>query len=211
MNVFKIILLIPTTLFFACSQKPEQPTISPPTIVVTTPEVLVKNNSDFNISSYSSKGRIDIISKLYNEALSKNKILEHLDKTLNVIQYDQNDQLEAYNNYLKTNLNYWSTTDNYINRISDTLLNQKTKQSYLNKKARYEKKMEAYYLTMSSISQKETALADELVMLKLTVTESMMKNYQHNERPKIETLNNLVDDYEKLIKESKALRKTYSK
>ncbi len=67
--------------------------------------------------------------------------------------------------------------------------------------------MSDYEQKLTLINEKTFFLNDQLILMKLLITESMMKNYQINEKPNIKTLENIINEYDMLIKETEEYTK----
>lgn len=172
------------------------------TPLTETPQVLQepKSTIDYKVSSYSKRYDPDIISKLYQEAIEKDSKLKKLNEDLNDIKNLKKDSTAAYTEFKKTNNNYWSTVTVYINRMQDSTIKKSTQEVFKNLQANHQKQMLPYEQKLDLINQKANTLNDQLLLMKLIVTSTMMKNYQVNEQPTIEKLNNLLKAYDQLIK-----------
>jgi hypothetical protein len=171
-----------------------------------TPQVL-DEQTDYNMdyvlnSSLSKRGYSDLISKLYKEALEKNGKLNELNKKINGISELENDSLQVYSKFSETNTEYWSAADSYANRIQDSILRISTVEIFRSLDSIYNAKMDKYEKKIMEIEDRRISLNDQLIVMKLFITEPMIKNYQLNEIPDIKTLESIVDEYDKLIKET---------
>mgnify|MGYP003689084079 FL=1 len=86
--------------------------------------------------------------------------------------------------------------------MQDSTIKKSTREVFKNLRTNYQKEMSPYEQKIASITEKGIILNDQLILMKLIVTSTMMKNYQVNEKPEIETLNNLIKEYDKHIKAS---------
>ena len=202
---FKAVILL-TLLFFSCSDGTKKPKVAEGGIeqLTETPQVFQdpKSTIDYELSSFSKRTDYDIISKLFQEAIEKDSKLKKLNESLNNIGNLKRDSVAQYLAFNKTNDNYWSSVDNYINRMQDSTIKKSTREVFKNLRTNYQKEMSPYEQKIASITEKGIILNDQLILMKLIVTSTMMKNYQVNEKPEIETLNNLLKEYDKHIKAS---------
>ncbi|MBL87858.1 MAG: hypothetical protein CMO82_14540 [Winogradskyella sp.] len=172
-----------------------------------TPEVL--NESKSEVSFLRSK-RYDknILEELYGEALGKNEKLDKLNELIEEITSDSlYDKTSAYLKYTNINNRYWNTAKSYANKLNDSIkrievlaIIDKLETSYTKRIANHETKMD-------SIADLKRNLSDQLILMKLFVTEPMIYNYQSNELPDIEELKSIIKDYEKAIENSKEYTK----
>ena len=201
-----LLLIVPVLFVMAYSTNKSSSTYNEQVPTNETPEALL-DDKEYRTSSYSKRGNSDIITKLYQEALEKNSKLEKLNEAINNMGKWKSDSLRDYNNFSRTNNNYWTTAKRYINQLEDSGLKQSTLQTFLAIESNYRSKMAEYEKQMTVIKKKTLSLNDQLTLMKLFVTGSMMKNYQNNEKPSIKTLENIIDEYDKLIEETEEFTK----
>lgn len=207
-KILAFLLIIITT--FGCNEnnKNQAKTNSKSENLNETPQVLGENN-DYEVKSFSKSKRYDsdMIADLYNEALEKNAKLKQLNEQIEKIHQTKNDSISAYSKFSQTNSEYWQSANKYISQIQDSVLRKSTLEIFKSIEANYQTKMADYEPKINEINKKEVLLNDQLVLMKLVITESMMINYQLNEKPTTKTLENLIENYDKLIKESEEFTK----
>ena len=186
-------------LFFGCSDNSESESFEN-----STPETLINDEKEYRID-FASKKRWekDIISMLYKEALDKNPKLRDLDNRINQIEQIKIDSTESTLNYLEKNEDYWGIADHYIRGISDSLLREATIEAFKVLENSYLNKTDKFISKLSEIDKNEVVLRDQAILLKLIITESMIKNYQINEFPNIETLEKINNQIQELSNETK--------
>lgn len=204
MKLIYIILIICLATFNSCMNHPKDETIVIQDSTVT-PEILDDNQNEYSLSYISKRSDNDIISKLYSEAIKKNIELKQLNERIFNISSIKNDSLESYINYSNTNKNYWLTTSRYINEIQDSVLRANLSEYYREMESKYNTSVSEYELNLKRINKKTISLNDQLIMMKLIVTEPMMNNYQKNEIPNIKALETIINEYDKLIQETKQI------
>ena len=197
MKIFKILLLL---LFITnCNNDSRNNRSNTPNVLNETPDAL-NDNSEYKSISFSKRYDTDIISELYKEAMEKNSNLEKLHEEIIKMIDIENDSLSAYIKYVSVNAKYYSGAKVYANRIKDSILKKSTLAVFDSIEKTYDKKNEAFIKKHNIITQKSEALDDQLILMKLYVTESMIRNYQNNETPDIKTLENIIKKYDSLIK-----------
>jgi hypothetical protein len=172
-----------------------------------TPQVL-DEKIDFNLNSISRRKNYDIISKLYNEAIEKNIKLKQLNDEINKISETKNYSLSDYYKFSNTNNKYWSASNRSIDDIQDSTLKKSTRKAFKILELKYRGNMSEYEKTLNLINERTISLNDQLILIKLFITESMIKNYQLNEKPEINKIKNIVIEYDKLIKKTEEYTKT---
>lgn len=168
-----------------------------------TPEVLTEN-SNFDVAKSFPRYNKDIIYKLYQEALEKNDELQLLDKQITTIFEKSGDEVTEFDEYTNVSEDYWQTADNYINNINDTTLRSKTAALFKSFAADYKATLINHKNRIASIAERKVSLQDHLILLKLLVTQPMIKTFQENEIPDLEKLQQVIHDYDGLIDETRA-------
>lgn len=209
MKAYLIVLLIISGLIFSCSDIiKEEPILEiEHEEIHETPAIFEEKNYVTKLTSSYERSNADVISELYDEAMEKSTQLKQLNDLFIKIPSLKNDSLVDYNNFSQTNSNYWQSTENYINQLTDTNLRKSTLEVFKNLEIEYETSMSNHEQKLTKINEKSILLHDQLILMKLFVTQPMMLNYQTNEKPNIETLESLIDEYDKLIKETEVFVK----
>lgn len=163
-----------------------------------TPKALTEEKD-----SFSKRGKSDLVEQLYSEAMEENDNLSKLNDDINKMRALKQDSLSSYNHFTQTNNSYWSSAKRHINRLQDAELKQSTLQNFQLLETNYKTDLSEYAQKLKTISTKTNSLDDQLTLMKLYVTEAMMKNYQKNEKPNIKSLENIIKKYDQLIEETK--------
>jgi hypothetical protein len=203
-NSILLTLLIPLFLI-NCNSKENLPLDEE---LDLTPEVLTGSESSISLSSFSKRYDSDIISKLYLEALDNDEKLNILnDKIKNFTNDSIIEKTKAFTKYSNINDSYWNSIDNYISLINDSIIKNETIAIFSKLKLNYKNSIDDQMKLLSLIDTKKEKLRDQLTLMKLFVTEPMMRNYQINEKPDIKELEDLISQYKDLVKESKGYTK----
>jgi hypothetical protein len=194
-------ILLSIILIASCSNR-EKRIADDSLIQNPTPEIL-NNDRDKKVTSISRSYRSDIVQELYQEAINKNDKLKLLNSRINEIDGIKDDSLELYNKFIQTNRSYYETVNDYINQISDSTIKNELKEFLKVIENKYKGRVSKLVTAVEAINSKTKLLNDQVILLKLLITEPMMRNYQINESPKIETINELGKMYDSLIKDVK--------
>lgn len=207
MKIKVIILILIIATAISCNKvNKESVDIETQEIVNETPDVLVEN-SNFKLSSYSKRYDSNIITKLFNEALEKDAELEQLNNEITLMYQFQNDSLPEFSKFDGINKNYWRSSLEYIEQIEDTILRKSSLEIFETLQSKYEISMADYDQKIDVIKKKTITLNDQLILMKLFITEPMIKKYQLNEKPDIRSLENIIKEYDKLINETQEYTK----
>ena len=202
-KTFLLIPLVCSFLYFSCSDnKPKDE----PVIQEQTPEIL--DNSKPDISSVSKRYASDILQELFNEAAGKDSKLKELSDRMTEIGEMKNDSLQPFREYLHNNDMYWQSAYNYINQLNDSILKNEFREIFKNMEAKYKKSISNHNLVLDNLDNREIALHDYEILMKLSVTAPMITNYQKNELPALDGLNRLIGSYDTLIIATKKYTKT---
>lgn len=146
---------------------------------------------------------MSIIEKLYKEALELNPNLNEINNKINEIQEVKTDSLEEFYTYLNNNDIYFETVNRYLKKLNDNTLRKNTKVFFDKLELNYRKKTSNQQSKIAQINELSKQLEDQIILMKLFVTNKMISNYQTNEKPDIEKIEFLIQQYKKLIKEVK--------
>jgi len=172
------------------------------TVAKETPLVFKEPKVVDKIGSYSSRYKSDIISELYLEALKKNLKLKTLDTQIQEISTMHEDSLKAYEKYEEMNSKYWSSVANLIRQISDSTTQQSAQEMFDGLESKYKISVGDLQAQKYTAEKYRKRLRDQQILIKLFVTAPMMVNFQKNEKPAIERLNSLIEEYDNLIMET---------
>ncbi len=56
---------------------------------------------------------------------------------------------------------------------------------------------------MNELDKRASLLSDQVILMKLILTQSMISNYQRNELPEIKPLESMIKNYDDLIEQTK--------
>lgn len=197
----QIILLTSLAIgLWACNNPKTKETTSQKTIIHTsTPKAL-----DGSIKmGMGSRKKADIVNRLYLEALDKYSELDELNDAMNQLIEDDEEFTQTMNNYTSTNDEYWSTSKRYIQSISDSTLMEATLKTLNEIKESYSQEIKIHESNLTELKNKSEQLNDQIILLKVLVTQTMIKGYQKNELPDLKQLQEINNRYDLLIQDTK--------
>jgi len=203
-KIHQLILALLLSTLISCTNQ-QTPDRTGTEIAQATPQVLSEKDYMSKSVSFSRKGYTDIITQLYEEAGKKDKALQALHRHINSLGELRDDSLAAYQNYDRTNTQYFQDAKNLSAQITDSTLREETLKSLGLFEQNYRDSVSEYEKKHLNIDEKALALHDQLILLKLAITRSMIKNYQANEIPNIEALTKIIQEYDEVIQETEAL------
>src|SRR5687767_6984164 len=113
-----IYLTITVLILFSCKNA----TVSPPATEKQTPKALQKNGDSY---SKSKRGYEDIVTSLYNGLVDTTEHLKQLEKEIAAIYEGKSDSLESFSNYKNQNSNFYTSAENHLSQVNDSVLREK--------------------------------------------------------------------------------------
>lgn len=170
-----------------------------------TPTILFETKDDYSLDNLSSiRGyQDDLIEELYQEALIKDENLKNLHDRIEALKKYKESELRDYQNYVSINESYWTALVHHLEGLEDTVLKQNLELRFQKLKSEYEESISGHQAKMAEIIHNENELNDQLATMKILISSLMIKNYQQNEKPDIEPLENLAIEYQNLISAEK--------
>ena len=189
---------------FACEPAPSS---SSPLNESPTPETLLESESKLASSDLGlfSKGRYnDILQNLFEEAMENDKDLAQLHKTIEKFSGEKQKQLAPLFKYQENNQQYWSAAKNVISQLQDSTLRASTLAQFESLEKAQQAQLAPHNSALNTLEQRHTQLRESTLLLKLYITQEMMSNYQKNERPPVEDIQQLIKQLESLLQQTKA-------
>lgn len=167
-----------------------------------TPDILSDDKNTISIASYKRNGD-DIIQRLFNEALEKDQRLKSLTLRIENVEQFKNDSLENYQDYITNNEAFFRTLERYATQIQDSIMRNELNAMIKIVELKYEKSIAKHKSISELIKKRESDLTDQVIAMKILVTEPMMANYMRNELPELKKIEAIVEVYDSLIKDVK--------
>lgn len=202
----KLLMSLAAMFFFAsCFFSGSDKGVSVEEIIEKESQV-IETSGDILSGSFSRKSE-DLIAKLYKEALEKDADLKLLDSEMREIGEMVEDSLADYRKYVQTNFNYWSLVDSRINTLEDSVSRTATRAIFNRLYKNYLTGLTNYENNQTVIKEQKRIIKDQLVLMELFVTEKMMRTYQTDQKPSIETFKAVIKKSNELIEKSRKYTK----
>ena len=200
MKLKSFLILLTFLCLFACGQSAENAdTNTPIENIEVAPDILENNDRSSKLDSYKWRGYTDIVEQLYKEAMKKNNKLKELNEQIQNFPKKQQDSLDTYTDYTQINTHYYTTVMQRIGQIKDSLVRKDLQKLILGHQNAFEKNMRNHKQLIAEINHKSSQLNEELLIMKILVSEKMMRNYQNDEIPDIRAIKNLNKEYDALL------------
>ena len=195
MNKFYFGLIILLIAVISCEKEPPKPH-NP------VPQVLNDENPTI-YDSYSKRGHGNIVDRLFEEALQNDKKLDSLTEEINHFYGYKNSQLEEYYKYSRINESYWSSVDLYVSELNDSVLKKELKEYFQTLQKQHENSVKDLTDEHEKIEKKNNMLNDQMLLMKLLVTQPMMFNYQTQKKPDVSFFEKTNQKLDSLIVKTK--------
>jgi|WetSurMetagenome_2_1015567.scaffolds.fasta_scaffold98986_2 hypothetical protein len=198
-NAFLITSLIFLFVCYSCADN--KPKVDSAEMQNQTPDVL--DDAKPGISSVSKRYTSGMVEDLFIEAMNKDDSLKAIVNEMNEMNNTKNDSLRAIKTYFQNNDMYWISANNYIDKLSDTLLKNDLREIFKSLETKYKKSTANHNYVVDNLENKAIVLRDCEIIMKLTISAQMMDNYQKNKLPALNGLKSLVVSYDTLINKTK--------
>jgi hypothetical protein len=167
-----------------------------------TPKAL-KDNGSVDVLSKRWDG--DLVNNIYQEQVANSPELKEFENTIAKIEMAKTDSLLVFSNYNSKNAAYYSSADNQLSTITDSVLRLQIKSILDSALKNYQKATEQHTALLKAIDLKSATLNDARVVLKLSKTLPVIEAYQKGALPGTNSIEAVANDYDKTIQVAKSL------
>jgi hypothetical protein len=200
----KLLIAALTILLISCSQKRSQPDQKPADV----PEALTESKSE--VSLLTKRGyKNNLVEELYSELLEKDTSLKSLEEKIDHLKSKRPDSLAIFNNYVSKNEDYYSDAKNFIAGIKDSVLKKYIEEVFGKSKTNLANRLVVHKSLIHEIEKKDSALKDVHLGLMFVSTLKMMENYQKSNMPSQKPIQNINEQFEKVLAEAKKKLNSY--
>ncbi len=196
----KLLLSFCFLLLISCSQNKPAPQQQN-----NVPKALEEKSVDFSV--VSKRYDNDIVQSLYNELLKEDKDLSKFEDGIGKINSDKADSLEYFHSFQSKNTSYYNSADRYLANIKDSVLKYRIKQILAESNSRFEAAVVQHKNLIQEIETKENHLADLHFAVKIIKTLPVMEKYQRENRPSLNPIQTINNEFGKLIAQADVMVK----
>ncbi|MBK8089577.1 MAG: hypothetical protein IPK31_17540 [Chitinophagaceae bacterium] len=196
----KLLLSFFLLLLISCSQNKPAPQQQN-----NVPKALEEKSAAFSV--VSKRYDNDIVQSLYNELLKEDKDLQKFEDGIEKINSDKPDSLEYFHSFVDKNSSYYSSADRYLSSIKDSVLKNRIKQILAESNTRFESGLTQHKNLIQQIETKENQLADLHFAVKIIKTLPVIEKYQRENRPSLNPIQTINNEFGKLIAQADAMLK----
>jgi hypothetical protein len=161
-----------------------------------TPEVLEDKAS---YALVSKRGYDDLVEKLYNELVSNDKDLKVLEDKIDKLNESKRDTMALFNKFDSKNQSYFTSANNHVSQIKDSIVRDKIKSLVASQLAKYNSQISAHSELIKIIEAKQITISDLHNSLKIVRTLSLIDKYQKDNLPNTKSLKGYIQQQEQTI------------
>jgi hypothetical protein len=195
-------ILLPLVLLFLFSACNNNKTTIPPK--EETPKALQEKTAS---SEIYKRAPDDLVASLYAELLTKEPDLQKLQKQMDALQEGKGDSLAPFNTFNDKNMAYFSSANEHIELIKDSLVKEKMKTLIREKVAKYTSLTAKHEQLLKLIQANQLTIQDLLIILKIVKTFPLIEKYQVNNLPDSKSLEGFSKQQNETIKLADTLAK----
>ncbi len=154
------------------------------------------------LSSDYSRVQEDLVQKLYNEELLKNKKLQQLDFDINKLRETTTENFRISEKYKSINAKYFESAKYLTMSISDSIARNEMTEFFAELENNYSNKLKPLHKSISQLENAFKDLNDRESIIKLVNSIEPMIKYQENKIPSSLGIDSLTQSVNNLLKNS---------
>ncbi len=181
-------------LGIGCKQQPAKDSATPETEI---PEPLKdeKSSSGF-ISKF--KPRESMMEEIYSDLEKKDSVLQKLEIELQHFHAGMPDSLKRFDGYSAKSIAYYSSANESLKTLKDTVLRDELKAVLADSKSEYMGKISRFTNLQAHIDSNQVKIEDYHTVLKVVATLPIIEKYQDDGMPDITSTANLANEAQRL-------------
>lgn len=194
LNAYVVLVAIVIICLLSCdSDRPQEQNVSFKDVDLTTEELQAPDSK-----SYSRRKTENIVEHLYHQALQRDSALEALDSRIEQIWSVQQDSMLGINDFFAYNNAYYESLERYLSSIKDSSKRLVMREYFNVSKKNYDTAIGGLGDASDVTRDLAVVLADQHTMIKLIVSERLMRAYQ-KKMPMVHTIDGLNEQYREVI------------
>jgi hypothetical protein len=189
-------ILLSASIFISCnSRRVSPPTHTPKDSVVPSSKTLEDDRTHgFMQKSYY---RDNLVEEMYGELIDKRADLKKIEEQIHLV--NENDSLEAFNEYNDKSELYYSAARQMTESISDSSIRKKAQGLIAASIEKYYHKISLLDSLQKVIVVKKKDISNLHEYLKIASTLPLMEKYQHDKMPSEKTLKEKIKSQQEVI------------
>lgn len=171
-----------------------------------TPKALQENSSkDFSLLSKRSYGNEDLVESLYADLADTIAELKDIEKQIKFLNVAKVDSLKKYDKFNQNNISYYTSAEQHVTQIKDSVLRDKIMIAVKNSQAKYSLQTGKYNDLITTLNLKFATLNDLHSTLKVVTTLPIIEKYQLDVMPNTNSINYVLKKLDNAIKKADTL------
>jgi hypothetical protein len=193
---FTTLLPFLVAVVFSVGCKPA-PAKDPSTPGAEIPEALKDEKSSSGFLTKSNL-RGSMMDNIYDDLTKKDPALQKLEEQLQHFNAGFPDSLKKFNEYANKSTAYYSSANESLNMLKDTVLRNQLRALLADSKSKYMGKISRFSNLMAHIDSNRIKIEDYHTVLKVVTTLPVIEKYQDNTMPDITSTANLANEAQRL-------------
>lgn len=175
----KTLFLLCCALLFLCYACREKPPVN------TKPVPSILEGKKIDVRSILSKKREggDPVEALYEELTAKSEELQELEKQIKALQSEQNTAIDSFKRFEEKNKGYYDAAVRKLDAMKDSVVRKKIRTLIAESQLDFGKTAGVHIVLDSLIKKKTNTIHDLHIILKITKTLPLIREYQLEHLP----------------------------
>lgn len=154
---------------------------------------------------YSSREG-NLVHEIYQEMIKNDKVLQDLDKRIEVIGKETKDAISEYDDVIQKSETYYNDATALSNSLKDSVVKKQIEKEIKTSSHQYNLKTKAITDLISKIRTNRSTLHDQYIVFKIRKTLPEIEKYQTAHPLKTDNLDAFISKQNKLLEELKKLK-----
>lgn len=178
-----------------------------PVLLISTALLITFLTSGISKEKSDGGGYKDLVDELYDQAVKQNDNLQSIEDGIDKFYKKRSDAMEKYNGFTSYNNRYYSDARAKVNSISDSAAKRKANDLISRSEAAYYASLTEWQTIIASLNKKEKEMNDLHTLLKIVITEPVIKKYQDGNMPDNNKLKEAANDLQNIINRIREITK----
>lgn len=159
----------------------------------------------FSIES-NSRGKGDLVEKLYNELLENSERLKNIELQTDLIRKERYEVEGRFEKYNSNSTIYYSQAKDKISNIRDSTLKKELARILEKSEQYYQQSIAEWKALLEQANSKAAEMEDRILAMKIMLTLPILENYQKKQLPEASQMLEILQRQKELIKEIEKIR-----
>ena len=161
-------------------------------------------SSSIKKNTYSRNG--NLVHEIYHELIKNDKILQDLDKKMEIIDQEAEDAISEYDDVIRKSETYYNDATALSNSVTDSITKKQIEAEIKTSSDQYNAKTQAIRDLITKIRANRVTLHDQYIVFKIRKTLPEIEKYQNAHPLKTDSLTQFIKKQNQLLEELKKLK-----